>query len=97
MYALSHFFFFFLLIPRPPTSILFPYTTLFRSLSTRQNPSHRGIANPNAFRDPRVHESPHRSKERSHPWVHRHRSRGRRSHGVRASRDDRGAPLHRVT
>src|SRR5205809_7894743 len=28
----SNFFFFFLLIPRPPRSTLFPYTTLFRSL-----------------------------------------------------------------
>src|SRR5207302_8442386 len=28
---LSHLFFFFLLIPRPPRSTLFPYTTLFRS------------------------------------------------------------------
>src|SRR5699024_12731410 len=28
------FFFFFLIIPRPPQSTLFPYTTLFRSLST---------------------------------------------------------------
>src|SRR5438309_8964402 len=27
--------FFFLMIPRPPTSTLFPYTTLFRSLSER--------------------------------------------------------------
>src|SRR5206468_10531149 len=27
-------FFFFLLSPRPPSSTLFPYTTLFRSLST---------------------------------------------------------------
>src|SRR5438552_8180478 len=27
----SHFFFFFLMIPRPPRSTLFPYTTLFRS------------------------------------------------------------------
>src|SRR5439155_21870635 len=26
-------FFFFLMIPRPPTSTLFPYTTLFRSLA----------------------------------------------------------------
>src|SRR5438034_9839947 len=27
-------YFFFLMIPRPPRSTLFPYTTLFRSLST---------------------------------------------------------------
>src|SRR5438094_9439414 len=28
----SHFYFFFVIIPRPPRSTLFPYTTLFRSL-----------------------------------------------------------------
>src|SRR5207237_8471637 len=36
--SISHFcsllFFFFLIIPRPPRSTLFPYTTLFRSLPT---------------------------------------------------------------
>src|SRR2546422_4621216 len=31
MYSLSCFFFFFLMIRRPPRSTLFPYTTLFRS------------------------------------------------------------------
>src|SRR2546421_11556416 len=31
----SSFFFFFLMIRRPPRSTLFPYTTLFRSASTR--------------------------------------------------------------
>src|SRR5437667_12717925 len=30
----SPFFFFFLIIPRPPRSTLFPYTTLFRSSAT---------------------------------------------------------------
>src|SRR5437667_12795702 len=34
----SSFFFFFLLIRRPPRSTLFPYTTLFRSHSTRHGP-----------------------------------------------------------
>src|SRR5205814_7980358 len=29
-------FFFFLMIPRPPRSTLFPYTTLFRSLADRE-------------------------------------------------------------
>src|SRR5690348_17712067 len=35
-------FFFFLMIPRPPRSTLFPYTTLFRSISQKHyfNPSH---------------------------------------------------------
>src|SRR2546425_6294986 len=31
------FFFFFLMIRRPPRSTLFPYTTLFRSLLTRED------------------------------------------------------------
>src|SRR5947209_12688011 len=33
MYLRHLFFFFFLMIPRPPRSTLFPYTTLFRSLT----------------------------------------------------------------
>src|SRR5205823_12324318 len=33
--TLSIFFFFFLMIRRPPRSTLFPYTTLFRSWTTR--------------------------------------------------------------
>src|SRR5499425_3389127 len=38
--ALSiNFFFFFLMIRRPPRSTLFPYTTLFRSQATRANKS----------------------------------------------------------
>src|SRR5438876_7086169 len=32
LYILSPFFFFFLMIRRPPRSTLFPYTTLFRSM-----------------------------------------------------------------
>src|SRR2546429_5813289 len=32
-----HFVFFFLMIRRPPRSTLFPYTTLFRSLSVNQS------------------------------------------------------------
>src|SRR5207245_10636935 len=32
-FRLSLLFFFFLLLPRPPRSTLFPYTTLFRSLA----------------------------------------------------------------
>src|SRR5205807_10140081 len=34
-YYLLFFFFFFLMIPPPPISTLFPYTTLFRSVSSR--------------------------------------------------------------
>src|SRR5438034_6551496 len=30
-------FFYFLMLPRPPRSTLFPYTTLFRSLPEREN------------------------------------------------------------
>src|SRR5205085_10462141 len=33
LYLLHHLFFFFSILPRPPRSTLFPYTTLFRSLS----------------------------------------------------------------
>src|SRR5687767_15492347 len=36
--------FFFLLLPRPPRSTLFPYTTLFRSQSSRKEPARRAIA-----------------------------------------------------
>src|SRR6266699_4956153 len=35
--------FFFLMIRRPPRSTLFPYTTLFRSASTRTMRSHIGL------------------------------------------------------
>src|SRR2546429_5904497 len=38
----SLFSFFFLMIRRPPRSTLFPYTTLFRSLSPRRAPCARG-------------------------------------------------------
>src|SRR5207249_8568546 len=34
--SLSSFFFFFLRLPRPPRSTLFPYTTLFRSVESFQ-------------------------------------------------------------
>src|SRR5204863_9909160 len=41
-----HSLFFFLMLPRPPRSTLFPYTTLFRSDSSqpwpRRSPAHRG-------------------------------------------------------
>mgnify|MGYP000279876510 CR=1 FL=1 len=44
-----HFFFFFLLIPRPPRSTLFPYTTLFRSQCATRC-TYRLIANDNDMR-----------------------------------------------
>src|SRR5256886_14619372 len=37
--ALTYTFFFFLMIRRPPRSTLFPYTTLFRSISSRTGSS----------------------------------------------------------
>src|SRR6266853_3802108 len=37
-----NFFFFFLMIRRPPRSTLFPYTTLFRSLRLAPHPGRRG-------------------------------------------------------
>src|SRR5258708_8826764 len=36
---IPHFYFFFLMIRRPPRSTLFPYTTLFRSLQTAGGPA----------------------------------------------------------
>src|SRR5947208_13306923 len=41
MAVVSLFFFFFLMIPRPPRSTLFPYTTLFRSSFSALN--HRAL------------------------------------------------------
>src|SRR5262249_62192112 len=35
LFPLRFLFFFFLMIPRPPRSTLFPYTTLFRSIEVR--------------------------------------------------------------
>src|SRR5438132_13566941 len=40
-HSIRIFFFFFLLIPRPPRSTLFPYTTLFRSLSSTRGDARR--------------------------------------------------------
>src|SRR5256885_17248887 len=39
VFKCSFFVFFFLMIRRPPRSTLFPYTTLFRSVSTRISPA----------------------------------------------------------
>src|SRR2546429_3660152 len=51
------FFFFFLMIRRPPRSTLFPYTTLFRSA-----PFRRAAPDPGC-RAPRSHTTPRRSEE----------------------------------
>src|SRR6266511_134463 len=39
-FSLKSFYFFFLMIRRPPRSTLFPYTTLFRSYDESDIPSH---------------------------------------------------------
>src|SRR2546427_7668760 len=41
--SLAYLLFFFLMIRRPPRSTLFPYTTLFRSLSQRHLRGHRRV------------------------------------------------------
>src|SRR4051794_41707085 len=43
--------FFFLMIRRPPRSTLFPYTTLFRSLTLADDRLEAFYDNPNALRD----------------------------------------------
>src|SRR3712207_6886797 len=54
--------FFFLMIRRPPRSTLFPYTTLFRSLSPRQPGRH-------------VRPAPHAPRRARKPPRHRARQR----------------------
>src|SRR6202012_6202668 len=46
--------FFFLMIRRPPRSTLFPYTTLFRSVSMIDRPGFRGrpVAHPSRWHNP---------------------------------------------
>src|SRR2546422_8391277 len=52
-------FFFFLMIRRPPRSTLFPYTTLFRSRTTRGSPAPRaGDFRPPAAAPPRTRPAP---------------------------------------
>src|SRR5207248_11169924 len=65
-------YFFFPLIPRPPRSTLFPYTTLFRSLDVDRRERHqqqrRGYGN--LFVRRRVRQSHHgRDEYRRHTWV----------------------------
>src|SRR5438034_2216831 len=80
MFYLSHpllfFSFFFLMIPRPPRSTLFPYTTLFRSsdlvypnrvgetYSVKFNPDHQWFYAPRMTVDERSEE--HTSELQSH-------------------------------
>src|SRR5206468_13040195 len=55
---LSFFLLFFLMIPRPPRSTLFPYTTLFRSLSSARRPTRR-LRRPSTLADgPRLELAP---------------------------------------
>src|SRR5258707_10967820 len=63
-------FFFFLMIRRPPRSTLFPYTTLFRSLSPRchSNPprsrSHMRCRRPSRWRKPVSDQGRRRRRDR---------------------------------
>src|SRR5256885_8851472 len=66
-----HFFFFFLMIRRPPRSTLFPYTTLFRSPAhgrsgrTRGRPSPCGSPRPSSGRRPPPRSEEHTSELQS--------------------------------
>src|SRR6201995_6080211 len=53
-----HFYFFFLMIRRPPRSTLFPYTTLFRSVPAASSPLPHGNS-----RQPKIAVFGHRSEE----------------------------------
>src|SRR5262245_62578876 len=55
--------FFFFLIRRPPTSTLFPYTTLFRSLQKRQPALCCGVASLPKSAGPRARDLSSRSEE----------------------------------
>src|SRR6266516_6004170 len=59
------FFFFFLMIRRPPRSTLFPYTTLFRSRSRRRDPARRRSPR-GAPRGLRVAGAPRRARSEEH-------------------------------
>src|SRR5579863_4769139 len=72
-------FFFFLMIRRPPRSTLFPYTTLFRSLSAAL-PQRKESANELRF-PPRRHQQTARSERGADSRVdddHRYRDSGTR-------------------
>src|SRR5207253_11144622 len=71
-------YFFFLLIPHPPRSTLFPYTTLFRSLSARSSVSGLPPAWARSLRDagPKNHSWLFRPKNRSEEHTSELQSRG---------------------
>src|SRR5207245_9501488 len=84
LYYLSIFFssnislsFFFLMLPQPPRSTLFPYTTLFRSLHPLNSPTLRDIRRD----DRRVHEEEERSGTRCSSIIDRKSTRLNSSHG----------------
>src|SRR5687768_17888655 len=82
------YFFFFLMIPRPPRSTLFPYTTLFRSGVTPhvRDAAHRGVASrggrggPGAER-PRADGRRRPLDSRRRRWQDRKSTRLNSSHG----------------
>src|SRR2546430_15655049 len=67
LYCTTHprfLFFFFLMIRRPPRSTLFPYTTLFRSISTSSPPTRPvSVRSPAAARRTSFHVGDRRSEE----------------------------------
>src|SRR5207253_10934011 len=66
----SYHFFFFLMIPRPPRSTLFPYTTLFRS-----RPLPRPSAESRGFAPPHIgNTAPSRPQNSAHPRSEEHTS-----------------------
>src|SRR6266540_4850124 len=104
LFFFSLFLFFFLMIRRPPTSTLFPYTTLFRSGGARPHRRQRGLCRGGARA-----ERPHRHGRRRHPGrrvrrirhlgdhVHqdvRRRHGAGRHHGRHPDQRSAGAGLH---
>src|SRR5436189_4854696 len=61
--SFSSFYFFFLMIRRPPRSTLFPYTTLFRSQGQSRGRTGRAAGGPRPVRRPAESNSRHRSEE----------------------------------
>src|SRR5687768_17962495 len=63
-------FVFFLMLRRPPSSTLFPYTTLFRSCRMRRRPRQcacRACCKRSCLPNKRRRDLPHRN--RRHPWL----------------------------
>src|SRR5215475_14622062 len=63
-YIVFIFYFFFLMIRRPPRSTLFPYTTLFRSRRRRGRPSRYGCRSPSGAAACRVRRGRDRKSTR---------------------------------